>query len=263
MPGELRANILELAFDSDDYYPPRSRLSKVYRHPRYAGRNDDPTDVIFDAPTVGVLMVNKRIHQEISNFAQFGTIKCFRGRGLEYREVLISQTWRLDRIRILDLEMSHEDYMSFFGVEARPFDTMHITDPYWQQASTLIQLPQLKRLYLRFKSPLWACQDDPWGRTGDSNRVLAHLSLDSHHSHDWRGNSKEDGSHTSCQTVLIDWILTYGKEFLEKIPRVTLCGYIKNSRKAKWESILAEERNGIQHDVTKAKQEIESVEHEL
>jgi len=47
----------------------------------------------------------------------------------------------------------------------------------------------------------------------------------------------------------VDWVLTYAKDYIKHIPQVLLTGYIKNSTKAKWERILADERAGIQHNV--------------
>ena len=60
-----------------------------------------------------------------------------------------------------------------------------------------------------------------------------------------------------CQRTLTDWVLTYTKEYIEAIPKVTLCGYIKKDVREKWQSILGDERNGTHHDMTAAKKVIE------
>lgn len=42
------------------------------------------------------------------------------------------------------------------------------------------------------------------------------------------------------------------------IPRVTLCGWIKDDVREKWERTLKDEREGVHHDLTQAKHMIEN-----
>lgn len=65
---------------------------------------------------------------------------------------------------------------------------------------------------------------------------------------------------TSCQRVIVDWILTFAKEQIEHIPRVILTGYIKKSTKAKWDAIFERARQGedIQAEISNAQEAIRS-----
>ena len=101
---------------------------------------------------------------------------------------------------------------------------------------------------LTFESTKFSAQSDPWGYLGPYN---GHESLC-----DFGGSRAGQGFSTSCQKLIIDWILTFAKPCLEGIPKVILSGYIKHSTKLKWEAIFEDERNGICHDMSAARYQI-------
>jgi hypothetical protein len=58
----------------------------------------------------------------------------------------------------------------------------------------------------------------------------------------WRG--------TGCQKTNVDYFLTLAFAYIRHIPHITISGHVKNSIRAKWEIILQDERNGVQHDMS-------------
>ena len=74
-------------------------------------------------------------------------------------------------------------------------------------------------------------------------------------SHDpWNLWAHNRTNEISCQKVLLDWFFTIALETLRGIRFVTMSGHVKYSTRAKWEAIFDDERNGIIHDVSAAKQ---------
>ena len=262
LPAELRIQIMEAAFGYD-VYPSTSSFATG---DLYLGEGSDqqfgyiddfstynPTLKRVDGPNIAALLVSKTIHSEILDYVRTGTCKCFGSRVSCYSYLLRDSPppIQFEHLHIVEMHMMNSEYIQFFGIEASPFKDRGLFNyQLWQEAVKLTTLPNLKHLYLRFRSPIYAGVDDPWGSTGAYNHDRIRT--------DWRGNDPKVGFHTSCQKVLIDWILTYAKEYIEKIPKATLCGYIKNSTKEKWDKILADERNGVHHDVTEAKKAIET-----
>ena len=129
----------------------------------------------------------------------------------------------------IEIELSMTNYIHFFGIVIRDPDTP-IPD-----AAILLKISTLEHLILRFRSPFNAIVDDPsgwtWRRgTGPSvkNPVFT-LPLTSC----WPNGEYHELPHlgcpTSCQKVLVDWILTFAKKYIAHITKVTLCGFIKNS----------------------------------
>ena len=74
---------------------------------------------------------------------------------------------------------------------------------------------------------------------------------------DWRGND-ERKTHVACQKVVVDWILTCAKPFVEKIPLISLTGFIKNSTKARWDEIFEDERKGMHRDMSDEREVIKT-----
>lgn len=114
-----------------------------------------------------------------------------------------------------------------------------------------------------------AAADGPWGVRGRYNGFASHY--DSAGNREWVGV----GFKTPCQKILIDWILTYAKEYIAHIlligwtlsytkdyiahiPQVVLTGNIKTLTKMKWEPIFADERAGVRWDLGQGRSVIES-----
>ena len=119
-----------------------------------------------------------------------------------------------------------------------------------EDATILSKLPALSHLYLRFTVPHDGSVD-PWFSTGEYNGHAPN-SITDFRGHDYRLD-------IACQKLVVHWILTFAKQYLEKIPLVTLYGCIKNSTKAKWDKILKDERQskgGEVHDMTEEKEMI-------
>jgi hypothetical protein len=49
--------------------------------------------------------------------------------------------------------------------------------------------------------------------------------------------------------VLIDWILSFAKQYSQHIFQVHLTGYIKNSVKENWHKILEDDKRGIEYEI--------------
>jgi hypothetical protein len=63
-------------------------------------------------------------------------------------------------------------------------------------------------------------------------------------------------SEVACQKDVVDWILTLALPYLRGIPSITLSGHIKNSTRAKWERMFANERKGVVPDMSAERQSV-------
>ena len=265
LPWELRTEILKHVLGFDIY--PRGVHTDLknfgfttYRYSKFGDgselqRGCGGTLKKIGPPNVGVLTLNKKVYHELRPYVTDQMCKCFQT-GENYQIHIRFQTTRalqFRHLRFLELDLSHREYMSFFMVNAVPFHNPNFGlsgNHMYAEATALVHLPALKHLFLRFRAPLNT--EDPWGGTG-------HLNGHSHHE-DWRGHTYLHNGHcswhVSCQRVVVDWILTFALDYVKQIPGITLGGYIKNSTKAKWDKILHDERKGIHHDLSMAKNAI-------
>jgi len=76
-------------------------------------------------------------------------------------------------------------------------------------------------------------------------------------SHDpWNLSAHNTKNEICCQKVLLDWFFTIALETLRGIRFVSMSGHVKHITRAKWEAIFDDERKGIVHDISAAKQVI-------
>lgn len=86
----------------------------------------------------------------------------------------------------------------------------------------------VKNLTVDFRSQKFAFNNDPWLAKPLFPTVLD-LSI---------------SYIPSCQKAITEWILEWGKQWLIRIPHVTVSGYVKNSTKKNWNEIFKQERAG-------------------
>lgn len=87
-------------------------------------------------------------------------------------------------------------------------------------------MPTMHSLRLFFESIKYSAENDPF-RDWDN---------------DWPARRL-------CQKILVDWILSFAKPFIEHIPEIQLAGSIEHSTRQKWEKIFADQKRGIRSEV--------------
>ena len=248
LPPELWTSIFELAFGLGVYPGSYDSLGngssdKVYTRNKKCAA----------APMKAVLFLNEKIHTAILPFVLKSTCKSFDvlHKFERYLDDRVIGPGQFDRLKVLELDLSNAEYFQFFKVQVVPFIqhplTVHSASAI--NASVLAKLPALNHLHLRFTAPINGMQD-PWYSTGEHNGHALNPS-------DFRGHTR--CLDIACQKIVVDWILVFTKECLEKIALVTLYGCIKHSTKAKWDKILKDERaskRGEVHAMTDEKQMI-------
>lgn len=270
LPAEIRLHILELSFGYD-IYPTRDNMifgagsseGEFENAKRHAIRK------IVPALEKNVLMLEKEMSVKMWEWTHKLTRKCFAiplyfG---QYLTALPKAKFRLDTLQILELQFTNQEYLCYFGVRVVPFrdhsDSTTDAPFLWQRAKVFKEIPSLKHLYLHFRAPMPDGRSDPWTRTG---HLRANYGLDQQTSngefisslHDWRGGYNGRTCHISCQRLLLGWILAYAVEYLKDIPKVTLCGWIKDDVRELWQRVLQDEINGIHSDLTEIKQVVEN-----
>ncbi|KAK4497717.1 hypothetical protein PRZ48_010370 [Zasmidium cellare] len=225
-------------------------LQKRYRH-------HDSTHKTVPQPDIALVGTCRQLKTEVDRYLEIETTKSFRDRlSLSNFIKKVGDPEKFNNFSHVELDFDHADYFHFFQVEVQPFPQMEDKfDEYKPRdlAAMLRDLPHIKSITLRFTSPFDALTYDPFGYTGSY-----HNDLDWYH--DWKGNRDQDGFATSCQKTVVDWILTYAKEYIAHIPEIKLEGAIKHSTKMKWDLIFKDEKNGIAHDMTEAKEAIREAE---
>ena len=258
LPTELWSYILQLAFGQDVYpgYPDRLGYGHGPRYPPDHHRNECRLAKRAPVLTKAVLFLNKTIHGELQPLIHKQTRKCFDNFSdvKEYIKFLPRALFKYEHLRVMELDFELREYILSFGVEVLPFkisDSRASIDhgSFWREATMLKHLPSLSDLRIRFPAPSDGIKD-PWYRLGHFNGFDG--------STDWRGNSRS--FHISCQKLLVDWILTFAKEHIDAIPKISLTGYIKDSTKTKWDRILKEGKNNedVEEEIKMAKKMIQS-----
>lgn len=224
--------------------------------PRHAIRT------IVAAPHHNVLSVEKNMSTRMWEYAHKVTRKCFMERVLlrGYVEQLPNAPFRLDTLQNLELNFTNREFAVFFGMKAVPFRLHHHPDE-WQQATILKEIPALKNLSIRFRAPLVDRSRDPWVQLGGLREAygLQPWSWSETRNYcEWKEGHNCLTFEVSCQRTLLDWILTYAVDYIKDVPKVTLCGWIKDDVRERWEGILADERSGTHHTFFEAKQVIEN-----
>lgn len=141
---------------------------------------------------------------------------------------------RTETLQASELSFANRDLVHFFGVRAVPFrdHEEYFSDAFgmWKKAAVLGDLPLLKHLYLRFRAPMTDSFNDSWLNTGHlrESYVLPNDSDKYPPACGWRGGHSCRTYHVSCQSIVIDWILTYAVDCINHIPNVTLYGWNKD-----------------------------------
>lgn len=118
----------------------------------------------------------------------------------------------------LELSFSTKEWFAYFGVEAKP----HLDrDGPVYFGPALSYLSSLTELNIRFRDP-----SDGW------------------HGHPWGQAVKK----TSCQTVMVDWIMALLFAEIKHFKIVKLTGFVKKPQKTKWESLLHRKCAGQVHE---------------
>ena len=263
LPAELSLSILELSYGFDIYPDHRNWL-----HGRGNKNDGNPWPEldfrVVPAPNLSVLTLDKATAKHMRKYSWELTCKCF-SHSYEldsYVQELPRMPLQLAHLTILELNFETTDYIYFFGVKVAPFPvaSQQGRGGAWCGAAVLRSLPSLAHLYIRFQPPrsnpsLYPSERhvrDPWCWVSEYRPVYGFGPPRSDRCSRW---AHAEGT---CQRLLTDWILTYAKEYIETIPKVTLCGFIKKDIRDKWQSILWDEREGISHDMTAAKRVIET-----
>lgn len=245
LPAELRLMILKQAVGHRHYpaLPSHPDFRALFWYcgvgPEAIGWRAPGGSMFFgeelEEPNINILLAHPVLYNEIYKFITTGAPKGFVSTVDLHSWIhgpLAHVPEGFGSIRHLHLDFSHEEYIGFFQVDVTPF--RHTGPP---AASILSSLTHLTSLQLYFRSP--SDTMDPWGYTGHLN---GYTDLQ-----DFQGNC-DNNFLTSCQKILLDWILTFAKRYIDHIPRVALSGYIKNSTKFKWESILRDRYSGAAYD---------------
>ncbi|KAF2173355.1 hypothetical protein M409DRAFT_15640 [Zasmidium cellare ATCC 36951] len=248
LPAELRDGVYENLIPQDVYpvtyahgiVPFGHGSERLLQCPQQRYRKHDPTHKIVPQPDIAVVGTCRQLKSEVDRFLEIETSKCFtEPSNLNQFIHKLGDPDKFNNFSHVELDFSHRDYMHFFKVEVPPFPQM--SDKFGKVgapdlAATLRDLPHIKSITLRFTSPFDAMMYDPFGYTGEYRNDLDWY-------HDWHGNREQDGFATSCQKTIVDWILTFAKEYVQHIPEIKLAGAIKNSTKMKWDLIFKEEKN--------------------
>lgn len=264
LPAELRITVLEHAI-GPVIYPRRDQHlsygigseSATYFDSLASSITIDHTKPHTARPNVDFIFSCRKLYEEVKLHFHYSTAKAFEDpRDLaSYIRRLPSAPGALKRLRHLDLDLEMRNYILFFDVQAAPFNytayqTQLVHYRIQGDAKVLRDLPFLQSLRLHFRSTISAADDSAWQYTGTFN------------GHEWycdfRGMRDREGFATPCQKILVDWILTYAKDYIQHTPQVQLTGYLKDSTKEKWERIPADERAGVQHDMEEGKRAVQT-----
>ena len=165
------------------------------------------------APNLTLLYVSKQVQAEALQAGWEGLKRCFIDHHI-FTATVDSKIGVAQRFNILgriQLGFTTKSWFEFFGIEVSPHSFLQN-----MAASLGHYLAGLKdgcQLELRFRDPQDGCSGHPW---------LVRQ--------------------TSCQTVMIDWIMTFAFEHIQHIKHIDLVGYIKKPQKVKWLDLFARQR---------------------
>ncbi|KAF1925095.1 uncharacterized protein M421DRAFT_400502 [Didymella exigua CBS 183.55] len=173
-------------------------------------------------PNTNLLLASKWLKQEALEAGWNGPVKCFVD-NQNFVLAMCSRVGAAQQFNVLgriELSFTMGGWLRFLGIDT-PFDLpLHqvITEA---RGPYLAQLANTTRLSIRFRDPDDGWADHPWG---------------------------QETQKTACQSVMIDWIMTFAFPHIKHIARLNLTGCIRNPQKQNWESLLERERTGVPHD---------------
>ncbi|CBX96265.1 predicted protein [Plenodomus lingam JN3] len=177
-------------------------------------------------PPLALLCVSKQVNAEALQAAWEATSKCF----LEYWIFIAVASSRVGvaiRYNVLgriELGFTPKSWFNFLGVGIEP--TMH-TKPQESLVHHLAILPSRTDLCIRFRDPNDGWAADPWASS---------IEL----------KTGRENQHTTCQTVLVDWILTFAFDHIKHM-RVRIGGHARLPQRKSWENIFLAARTGRSH----------------
>lgn len=259
LPTELQKHILVLAFGRG-VYPNKSDWSRGQGSDYDNWRTSYTRDIV-PKPEKNVFGFIAPLAEEMWKYVRKHTRKCFVSPFIlrQYIRTLPLVPSGLNTVQELELSFTHSEFVHFFAVAAVPFGPHDPTDgALWATGIELLRLRALKHLYLRFQAPAMDCENAPWLHMGGERHKYGLPNRDVYGAntgtrHHFNGEVCTKKHAVSCQRGLIDWIMTYALMYIKHIPKVCLCGWVKNDTKEKWEKILMDEREGVKHDMTMAK----------
>ncbi|KAF2794800.1 hypothetical protein K505DRAFT_360752 [Melanomma pulvis-pyrius CBS 109.77] len=184
-------------------------------------------------PNRAIFYLNKQVLREARRAGWEGTLKCFK-----YYQDFPHYDGSLDRhssgaggnmdsygmlsfnyLNRVSLNLGNDGYFALFGLNCQPF---RLENEY-PNPRFLEIMKSTQYLELCFRNPFEGWSNDPWCTLHDAMDLPA----------------KDRGS---CQKIIVDWILTFAKPYIEHIPKIELTGFIKHSTKGKWDTIFEEQR---------------------
>jgi hypothetical protein len=118
----------------------------------------------------------------------------------------------------IELSFTTREWFAYFGVKFEPHLHREESAIF---SDNLGSLSSLTELNIRFRDPSDGWLGYPWGRAAKK---------------------------TSCQTVMVDWIMVLAFAEIKHFRIVKLTGYVKKPQKAKWESLLRSKCAGQVHE---------------
>lgn len=167
------------------------------------------------APYLSLLYVNKQIKNEILRLGWEGCKRCFIDHEV-FTAAVDSKVGVARQFEILgrvQLSFTARAWFKFFGVAINA-DTGLAQDTSGSLGRYLVKLKDECNLELQFRDPHDGHFGDPFGFTA-----------------------------TTCQTIMIDWIMTLAFSQIVHIKYINLIGCIKKAQKEKWQRILSSQRN--------------------
>jgi hypothetical protein len=220
LANELRLNIYEYAIGNDFYPHHRGGTLTLgwgwipeAPSPLLEGTHD-PADEV-EAPNVALLRVNKDVHE--------GMLKAAWGTGMRQsfqdftilndvlrHQDLLDHDMHPNALTHIGLNFDNYEYIQFFDVELRPWNDR--PKGYWRILSK-DNLPQLKRLDIKFRSTMWEPLTSPWTiEKGEETGIH------------WRDK-------WPCHFDLTMCILSSVEPHVRHIPDVRVEGYVHNQVK--------------------------------
>jgi hypothetical protein len=208
---ERQASHLTLGLGYDSKLSNQSRLG--YTIPQNGG-NSFEVPYTVPAPELALLYVSKQVKDETLKAGWEGLKRCFIDHEV-FAAVADSKIGVATRFNILgriQLSFTMKSWFKFFGLEVDP---IFFQDPSNSIGRYLGSLEKTCRLELRFRDPDDGYLGHPWGKSHER---------------------------TACQTVMIDWIMTFAFEHINHIVPINLVGYVKKPQKDMWLNRLARQR---------------------
>ncbi|KAF1850154.1 uncharacterized protein K460DRAFT_350253 [Cucurbitaria berberidis CBS 394.84] len=237
LPVEIRLMIFEFAIAPAGKVYPRSKASKndwpadvskvkpqdehITLGIGYNNTSSQRVEVYQETPppNLSLLYINKKVKDEALKAGWEGLKRCF----VDYpafssvAESKIGVATRFNILGHIELSFTSKAWFEFFGIEVKPI--IHLTESI-SLGHHLTRLNERTHLEIRFRDPEDGYIGDPWGETFER---------------------------TTCQTIMVDHILTLAFEHIKHIKDIKITGFVRKPQKDYWHDILAKERINQPH----------------